>query len=166
MNHDMLGANKTKWLGLMSVGCGELSHSAQCSSWAISLAVMSQRFVDDSLQRIIIIRSRIEPGIVRGSLNYPKYSWFYLIKSAMIEVVQRSHYYPIPGHLLIALNLEARHLIGWQSLLLSLGRSHCQYWSSSWLYLKLQHYREILQICFKMERIHIIHVSDKTLYLL
>ena len=33
---------------------GELS---ELSSWAILLAVMSQQFVDDSLQRIIIIKS-------------------------------------------------------------------------------------------------------------
>ena len=36
------------------------------------------------------------PGIVRGSLNYPEFSQFYLIKSAVIKVVQRSPYYPWP----------------------------------------------------------------------
>ena len=30
------------------------------------------------------------PGIVRGSENYPKFSRFYLIKSAVFGVVQRS----------------------------------------------------------------------------
>ena len=29
-----------------------------------------------------------------GSLNCPYYKWFYLIKSAVLELVQRSHYYP------------------------------------------------------------------------
>ena len=37
---------------------------------------------------------RPQPGIVRGYLNYPWYSSFYLIKSAVIELVQRSPYYP------------------------------------------------------------------------
>ena len=33
-------------------------------------------------------------GIVMGSLNYPKYSWFHLIKSAVLELVWRSRHYP------------------------------------------------------------------------
>lgn len=41
-----------------------LGVGSECSSWAILLAVMSQQFVDDSLQRIIIIKSRIELRVV------------------------------------------------------------------------------------------------------
>ena len=33
-------------------------------------------------------------GIVRGSPNYPKYSWFYLKKIAALELVWKSPYYP------------------------------------------------------------------------
>ena len=37
----------------------------------------------------IVVRkqTRLRPGILRGSLKYPKYSWFYLIKSAVLGVV-------------------------------------------------------------------------------
>ena len=34
---------------------------------------------------------RLCPGTVEGSLNY---SWSYLVNSAVLRVVQRSHYYP------------------------------------------------------------------------
>ena len=36
----------------------------------------------------------VRPGIVKGSQNYPEYSWIYLIKSAVFELVKRSCYYP------------------------------------------------------------------------
>ena len=35
-----------------------------------------------------------QSGILRGCLNYPKYSWFYKEKSVVLGVVWRSPYYP------------------------------------------------------------------------
>ena len=45
-------------------------------------------FLDQFVVRIIT------PEIVRGSLNYPKYSCLYLIQSAVLEEVKTSPYYP------------------------------------------------------------------------
>ena len=60
-DHDMSGANKTPWLGLMSCWVWGLSDAHH----EILLAVMSQRFVDDSLQRIIIIRIELRMSVTR-----------------------------------------------------------------------------------------------------
>ena len=50
-------------------------------------------------------------GIFRGSLNYHKYSRFYLIKSAVLKIVQRSPEYP--WHKVFSLIILAHVLFIW-----------------------------------------------------
>ena len=51
----------------------------------------SERKLLDELERMKLL---LKAGIVTGSLNYPKYSRFYLINSAVIALVWKSPYYP------------------------------------------------------------------------
>ena len=57
----------------------------------------------------------VSPGILLGSLNYPEYSWFNLIKSAVFKVVQRSHYYPWMEQSVLAPNI-APIKQGWENV--------------------------------------------------
>ena len=41
-----------------------------------------------------VTSTQVCPGIVMGSLNYPKFSRFYKVNSALFGVVQRSHNNP------------------------------------------------------------------------